>query len=101
MRTGRATKKGKQVPRACKNHPEVSGIQRCERCGAWVCRDCIEEVWHQTFLRSFVAEKRRFEKEMLCQDCARRISRLRLAAYIFVLILLLLSMAALIAEPNL
>ncbi|MHA2271075.1 MAG: hypothetical protein ACXACI_04375 [Candidatus Hodarchaeales archaeon] len=100
MKAGKPRKKGKPVPRACINHPEVSGIRRCERCGSWACRDCIEEVWHQTFLRSFIAEKRRFEKELLCPDCSRRISRIRVAAYLFVLILLLVAMGAMIIGPR-
>lgn len=100
MRPGMARKNEKRVPRACINHPTTSGVKRCERCGSWVCRECVEEVWHQTFLRSFMAEKRRFEKEMLCPDCAHRISRLRVAAYAFVLFLLLLSIAALIIGPR-
>ncbi len=85
-------KKAKKVPRACKNHSEVSGIQRCERCGLWLCKECIEEVWHQAFLKEFIGEKRKFEKEILCSDCAKRVSRYRVLLAFFFLVVVLVAM---------
>ena len=88
MKPGVARKNTRLSKRACINHPDIQGVRRCDRCYSWICSDCIEEGWHQTFLRGFLAEKQRFEKEILCPNCARRISRLRLAGYSFFLVLI-------------
>jgi hypothetical protein len=49
-----------QVSRECANHPRVTAVATCERCGDYACRDCLSDT------ASSAGPKR-------CVSCAQRV----------------------------
>ncbi|UCE13090.1 MAG: hypothetical protein JSV04_12970 [Candidatus Heimdallarchaeota archaeon] len=79
-------KESKQGP-ACVNHEDRFDTEECERCHEFYCPNCYVEDWHENFLQQFVGQKRDFIQRIYCTSCQKRVVRVRLIAYIGLLLL--------------
>lgn len=74
---------------ACINHPANLDTKECERCHNYFCSECYIEDWHETFFQQFVGQKREMVKKIYCVPCQKRVIRVRMIAYIGLLVLFL------------
>ena len=76
----------KQGP-VCTNHSTRFDTEECDRCHKFFCADCSVEDWHENFFSQFIGQKRDFIKKNYCKPCQKRVVRIRLAAYIGLLLM--------------
>ncbi len=73
--------------RGCVNHSNNFETKECERCHEYFCPDCYIEDWSVNFFQQFVGQKRNFVKKIYCKPCRNRVIRIRMIAYLGLLIL--------------
>lgn len=72
---------------SCVNHPNRFETKECERCDDFFCEDCIIEDWSVNFFQQFIGQKRDFVKKTYCKPCYNRVVRIRMIAYVGLLVL--------------
>jgi hypothetical protein len=85
-KTRKIAKKGQP----CVNHPNNLKTEECERCHRFFCEECYVEEWHETFFQQFIGQKREIVKNIYCKPCRKRVVRIRMIAYIGILLLFFL-----------
>ncbi|MFW9991230.1 MAG: B-box zinc finger protein [Candidatus Odinarchaeota archaeon] len=87
--------KSKKVTTFCTNHPKEKASGFCEKCEKPYCESCLSEVTLSNFLSAaFLASKDAFSSNVLCRKCERNLRFKRVAWASFLLIIFLVSMAA-------
>ncbi|MFX0016577.1 MAG: hypothetical protein ACFFB2_18755 [Promethearchaeota archaeon] len=71
----------------CINHPNIFNTQECERCHEYFCPECFIEDWSVNFFQQFIGQKRDFVQKIYCKPCQKRVTRIRMIAYIGLLLL--------------
>ena len=79
-------KKKRKKGFACTNHQNNYETKQCERCDQYFCEECYVEDWHENFLHQFIGQKRDFVKRIYCLPCQKRVVRVRLIAYLGILL---------------
>ncbi|MFX1282067.1 MAG: hypothetical protein ACFFB5_00365 [Promethearchaeota archaeon] len=82
-------KKEKQLRKGhmCVNHPNNFETKECERCNEYFCSDCYIEDWSVNFFQQFLGQKRDFIQKIYCKPCYNRVMRVRMIAYLGLLLL--------------
>lgn len=83
----KARSKKRKKGQACVNHPNNFETKECERCDNFFCEDCIVEDWSVNFFQQFIGQKRDFVQKIYCKPCYKRVVRIRMIAYVGLLVL--------------
>jgi hypothetical protein len=79
----------------CINHRKTQAIMYCENCGKPICSECMIINWRSNFVgAAFMAEKEKFVKDIVCNNCAKAINK---GQTIFSLALLVLFLSIIMA----
>ena len=79
--------KKKKTGQPCINHPDHFETKECERCNEYFCSECYVEDWSTNFFHQFIGQKRDFIQKFYCQPCRKRVVRIRVIAYLGLLLL--------------
>ncbi|MHA2225574.1 MAG: hypothetical protein ACXAC8_10250 [Candidatus Hodarchaeales archaeon] len=85
MAKKKRTKQKKEL--SCVNHPDRFETAECERCHQHYCSECYVEDWSVNFFQQFIGQKRNFVQKVYCEPCQKRVVRVRMVAYLGLLVL--------------